>query len=80
MALQIANPVVVAKVERLAKLTGMSKTTAVEAAVDLLLRETTVAGAVPAVHFAAVLAQMDKIPDRTDASDPLMWNEHGLPQ
>lgn len=39
MALQIANPAVVEKVNRLAALTGLSKTAAVEVAVDALLAE-----------------------------------------
>ena len=39
MALQIANPIVVKKVERLAKAVGLSKTAAVERAVDRLLGE-----------------------------------------
>jgi len=41
-------------VERLARRTGLSKTAAVEQAVD-------------------------RIPDRVDATDPLPWDEHGLP-
>ena len=41
MALQIANPVVVGKVERLAKATGLSKTAVVERALDCLMSETT---------------------------------------
>lgn len=40
-ALQIANPSVVSKVERLAKSTGLSKTALIERAVDRLLQETT---------------------------------------
>jgi antitoxin VapB len=48
MALQIANPSVVSKVERLAR------------------------------HIA-LLAQLDRIPDRPDATDPLPWDKHGLP-
>ena len=48
MALQIANPPVVSKVERLAR------------------------------HIA-LLAQLDRIPDRPDATDPLPWDERGLP-
>ena len=40
MALQIANPVVVGKVERLAKATGLSKTAVVEKALDRLIGET----------------------------------------
>lgn len=37
MALQIANPTVIAKIERLVKSTGLTKTGAVEKAVDALL-------------------------------------------
>lgn len=83
MALQIANPVVVKKVERLAKAAGLSKTAAVERAVDRLLSET-----VDAAHsktsasasMAALLAQLDQVADRLDAFDPLAWDEHGLPR
>lgn len=79
MALQIANPVVVGKVERLAKSTGLSKTAVVERALDRLIAETT--GATDQMaRMAALLAQLDRIPDRTDASDPLEWDEHGLPK
>jgi antitoxin VapB len=78
MPLQIANPAVVGKVERLAKRTGLSKTAVVEQAVDRLLSEL----AAPEDHsarLAALLAQLDRIPDRVDATDPLKWDEHGLP-
>lgn len=78
MALQIANPSVVSKVERLAKRTGLSKTALVERAVDRLLSETEPA-ARQAARLAALLAQLDRIPDRSDATDPLAWDEHGLP-
>ena len=79
MALQIANPVVVSKVERLAKRTGLSKTALVERAIDRLSNET--AGTTKqAERLAALLAQLDRIPDRTDASDPLQWDDHGLPK
>lgn len=79
MALQIANPAVVGKVERLAKRTGLSKTALVERAVDQLLAATER----PVQHsdrLAALLAQLDRIPDRSDATDPLDWDEHGLPK
>ena len=79
MALQIANPSVVNKVEQLAKATGLSKTAAVEKAVDRLMSE--IAGAPDqAERLAALLAQLDRIPDRADASDPLAWHGHGLPK
>jgi antitoxin VapB len=48
MALQIANPTVVDKVEPLERLAGL-------------------------------LSQLDRIPDRPDAADPLPWDEQGLP-
>ncbi|SDX36298.1 type II toxin-antitoxin system VapB family antitoxin [Thiocapsa roseopersicina] len=79
MPLQIANPAVVGKVERLARVTGLSKTAAVERAVDQLLRELEGA-AEPAACMRALLAQLDRIPDRADAFDPLPWGEAGLPE
>jgi antitoxin VapB len=78
MALQIANPVVVAKVERLARATGLTKTAVVERAIDALASQTR-AAAVPA-RMAALLAQMDRVPDRADAYDPLEWDGAGLPK
>ncbi len=79
MALQIANPAVVSKVERLAKRTGLSKTALVERAVDRLLSETDSPNKQTA-RLTALLAQLDRIPDRSDATDPLAWDEHGLPK
>jgi len=79
MALQIANPVVVGKVERLAKRTGLSKTALVERAIDRLSSES--AGATnQAERLAALLAQLDRIPERADAFDPVQWDAHGLPK
>lgn len=80
MALQIANPVVVAKVERLANVSGMSKTAAVEKAVDRLLGEFEEGAVQAGERIAALLAQLDRIPDRRDAVDPFDWDEHGLPR
>lgn len=82
MALQIANPVVVSKVERLAKSTGLSKTAVVERALDRLIGEIGEASGVEdqMTRMTALLAQLDRIPDRTDATDPLDWDEHGLPR
>ncbi len=78
MAIQIANPEVVEKIERLARLTGLNKTAAVDRAVENMLRES--AAATDAYRMEALLAQLDRIPDRADASDPLPWDEHGLPR
>lgn len=81
MAVQIANPVVVDKVERLAKATGLSKTAVVEQALDRLLMERGSARvASPASRMAALLAQMDRIPERADAFDALDWDAQGLPR
>jgi antitoxin VapB len=78
MALQIANPVVVAKVERLARATGLTKTAVVERAIDTLASQTRAATA-PG-QMAALLAQLDRVPDRADAHDPLQWDGAGLPK
>jgi antitoxin VapB len=78
MPLQIANPNVVAKVEWLAKRTGWTKTAVVERAVDRLAKE--LEGEAGAGRMAAILAQLDRIPDRPDAFDPLEWDEQGLPK
>ena len=79
MALQIANRSVVSKVERLAKRTGLGKTAVVERAVDRLLSETAQPSK-QAARLEALLAQLDRIPDRSDTTNPLEWNEHGLPR
>jgi antitoxin VapB len=79
VALQIANPTVVSKVERLAKRTGLSKTALVERAVDQMLIATEPA-ARQGAQLAALLAQLDRIPERSDAADPLAWDGHGLPK
>lgn len=79
MALQIANPVVVGKVERLAKATGLSKTAVVERALDRLLSES-MPNSDGDGRVAALLTQLDRIPERADAFNPMEWDEHGLPQ
>lgn len=81
MALQIANPVVVSKIEALARATGLGKTAAVEKAVDRLLADHNL-GEQSGVweEFDAILAQIDRIPDLPNAFDPLDWNEQGLPR
>lgn len=79
MALQIANPIVVDKATRLARALGISKTAVVERALDRLAEEM----APPQTAHARMrdlLVQVDRIPDRPDANDPLEWDEHGLPR
>ena len=79
MAVHIASPTVIAKIEALARATGLSKTAAVEKAVDRLLAEQQADNAVWR-QFDALLAQLDQIPDLPNPHDPLEWDEHGLPQ
>jgi antitoxin VapB len=78
MALQIADPVVVAKVERLARATGLTKTAVVERAVDRMASEKR--SAADSGRMAALLAQLDRVPDRADAYDPVQWDAQGLPK
>ena len=78
MALQIANPVVVKKVELMAKRLGLSKTAVVERALDQLISASQGAEH-QSERLDALLAQLDRITDRPDAFDPLQWDERGLP-
>jgi antitoxin VapB len=81
MALQIANQKVIEKIETLARATGLSKTAAVEKAVDRMLAEQQIAGPDDLwERFDAILAQIDRIPDLPDAFEPLEWDEDGLPR
>jgi len=78
MALQIANPVVVQKVELMAKRLGLGKIAVVERALDQLISASEGAEH-QSERFEALLAQIDRIADRPDAYDPLQWDERGLP-
>ena len=75
MALKITHPAVVKKVEQLARTTGLSKGAVVELALDRFIEHLGNAS-----RMAALLAQLDRIPDRPDAFDPLEWDHHGLPK
>jgi antitoxin VapB len=81
MPIQIANPKVIEKIERLAAATGLGKTAAVEQAVDAMLADRKrPSGGDFETRARAILAQIDRIPDRPDAFDPLEWDAHGLPR
>ena len=58
---------------------GLSKTAVVEKALDRLLGEAA-CGTDPMARMKALLAQIDRIPDRPDAFDPLEWDANGLPR
>jgi antitoxin VapB len=79
MPLQIANPSVVDKVARLALAMGLSKTAVVERALDRLADSAATEPDTRA-RMVALLAQLDRVPERTDTFDPLDWDEHGLPR
>ena len=80
MALQIANPVVVAKIEALAKSMGLTKTAAVERAVDRMLSEKKLTRGDVWGRFDAILEQIDRVPEAVEPFDPLEWDEQGLPK
>jgi antitoxin VapB len=80
MALQIANRTVVEKIEALARATGLTKTAAVEKAVERLLAEHPDQADSAWQRFDAILSQIDRIPDQSADFDPLEWDEHGLPR
>ena len=63
--------------ERLAKETGLAKIAAIELAVDRLLSEIDDTTKLDA-RITSILKQLDQIPDRLVAHDPLTWNEHGF--
>lgn len=81
MPVQIANPQVVAKIERLSRASGLGKTAAVEAAVDRMLDELAGAGeGGPWQGADAIVAQLRRLPVRPDAFDAIEWDEAGLPK
>jgi antitoxin VapB len=81
MPIQIANPTVVAKIERLAAATGLTKTAAEERAVDGMLANSQNASDDDfEARALAILAQLDRIPDRADAFEAIQWDERGLPR
>jgi antitoxin VapB len=79
---QIANPQVVAKIERLSRAIGVGKTAAVEAAVDRMLADVEAAqnAGDPWNGIDAILAQLRRIPVRPDAFDAIEYDENGLPK
>ena len=81
MPIQIANPDVVDKIERLSEMTGLGKTAAVEAAVTKMIEEIGVPGGTdPWRRFDAVLKQIRALPPRPDAFQAVEYDESGLPK
>ncbi|NYZ17558.1 hypothetical protein HL658_33870 [Azospirillum sp. RWY-5-1] len=66
MTLRIADPGLVAKIDRLARMTGLGPAQAVETAVDQMLagRESEAGDDAVWEQATAILAELDRIPDR----------------
>ena len=77
MALRIASSAVVGMIKRLAKVTGLTKTAAVEA---FLEQETLDPIENIRRRMRVILGQIDRTPDLPAPFDPLEWDEHGLPR
>ena len=81
MAVQLANPTFVAKLERLSKRLGVGKTAAVEAALDRMLAET---DATPHedtwAGLDAILVQLHRLPRRPDGFEAIEYDDNGLPR
>lgn len=78
MAIQIANPAVIRKVEELSKASGLNKTAAVEQAVEQMLAALNTKSA-RKTSLKKLIAQFDQIPERADAFNPVQYDEQGLP-
>ncbi len=81
MPVQIANPQVVAKIERLSRLIGLGKTATVEAAVDRMLSEFAAdSSSDPWAGIDAIVAQLHRIPPRRDSFEAVEYDDMGLPK
>ncbi len=79
MALQIANPLVVEKIHTLARIMGMTKTAAVEKAVDDLLKANGNTDQRKAQMYA-LLHQFDRLTKAPNPAMDIEWGENGLPK
>ena len=81
MPIQIANPEVVAKIERLSRITGLGKTAAVDAAVTKMIEEAKAPDSENSwSRFEAILKQIRGLPTRSDAFNAIEYDESGLPK
>jgi antitoxin VapB len=81
MSVQIADPQVIEKIERLSRLTGLGQTATVEAAVDRMLAELEGdASSDPWAGVDAIVAQLHRIPLRPDNFKAVEYDDIGLPK
>jgi len=80
MPIQIANPDVIRKIERLARVTGLGKTGAVDAAVGRMLSDLAAGQPESWPGLDAIVEQLRKVPPRPDAFEAVAYDEHGLPK
>lgn len=83
MPVHIANPEVVAKINRLTHLTGLGKTAVIALAVDRMLADPEIGGDADADPWPGIdrlVAQLDRLADRPALFDPVEWDEAGLPR
>jgi antitoxin VapB len=81
MAIQIVNPVVLEKISELAKVTGLTKTSVVEKAIDDLLRNQGIdVQTNQSKKMLVLLAQFDRA-DKNGSYEKtvITWDENGLP-
>ncbi len=79
MPIQIANPQVIERIDRLAAITGLGKTGAVSAAVERMLEELG-SPVDPWIGIEAIVAQARRIPERADAFEAVPYDAEGLPR
>jgi len=84
MSIEISNPQLLAKIERLSARLGVEVAIALETAVDRLLGETAETCKErkddPWAGVDEIIAKLHALPPRPDAYDPLEWDEWGLPR
>lgn len=80
MALKITDAAIADKIERLAQTLGVDETTALEKAVDAMLLRSAPSKGSLRTRMEAILTRFDRIPDVPNPTDPLEWDERGLPQ
>jgi antitoxin VapB len=81
MPVQNTGPTVVARIERLAAATGVTKTTAAERAVDGMLASRPGASDDDfEARALATFARLDRAPDHAAVFEAIDWDERGLPR